>query len=85
MKAFFSAEQYEKSYHLKLKYSSFLDNDAHGNSAFHPDANSGGIVHTGEGGFELQTSLLSDKGMIQPFYVLIYPSFDLLKYLKFSK
>ena len=39
-----------------------LDNDAHGNSAFHPDGASGGIVHTGEGGFELQTSLLSDKG-----------------------
>jgi len=37
------------------------DNDAHGNSAFHPDGTSGGIVHTGEGGFELQTSLLSDK------------------------
>ena len=39
------------------------DNDAHGNSAFHPDGSSGGIVHTGEGGFELQTSLLSDKGI----------------------
>lgn len=39
------------------------DNDAHGNSAFHPDGTSGGIVHTGEGGFELQTSLLSDKGI----------------------
>ena len=43
------------------------DNDAHGNSAFHPDGGPGGIVHTGEGGFELQTSLLSDKGIHYSF------------------
>ena len=58
-------------------YKCFSDNDAHGNSAFHPDASSGGIVHTGEGGFELQTSLLSDKGMIQILYKLIDPLFEI--------
>ena len=40
----------------------YVENDAHGGTAFQPDGGPGGIVHTGEGGFELQTSLLTDKG-----------------------
>ena len=39
------------------------ENGAHGGTAFQPDGGPGGIVHTGEGGFELQTSLLTDKGI----------------------
>ena len=51
-----------------------IENDGHGSSAFHPDGGHGGIVHAGEGGFELQTSLLTDKGIskLQYFYFIIF-------------
>ena len=41
------------------------ENDAHGGAAYqgNADGGPGGIVHSAEGGFELQTSLLTDKGI----------------------
>ena len=47
------------------------ENDAHGGAAYqgNADGGPGGLVHSAEGGFELQTSLLTDKG-IQMILVL---------------